>query len=174
MGMRFHLLLLLAAAGCAADSTSGASGDDTGGGGNVSFGGAQDIGAFRAALARGELPATSTLDANGFFNEHYNETPAGAGAHTPCLTPGLSVGRDWLTGAHQATLQIAVSTNVDPTQYQRLPLNLVVVVDHSGSMSQDGRLDKVKIGLHTLVDNLHDEDRLSLISFDDTVTQEAN
>ncbi|MBA3464065.1 MAG: VWA domain-containing protein [Deltaproteobacteria bacterium] len=173
--MRSYLLVfLLAAAGCGADSAGGASSpDDTGGGGgNVSFGGSQDIGAFRAALDRGELPPANTLDANGFFNEHFNQTPGGC-ANTLCLTPGLSVGRDWLTGRHQATLQIAVNTNVDPSTYQRLPLNLVVVVDHSGSMSADGRLEKVKVGLHTLVDNLKPEDRLALISFDDVVTTDA-
>ncbi len=174
--MRSHLsLLLLATAACAGQSAGAPQGDDTsGGGGNVSFGGAQDIGAFRAALDRGELPMANTLDANGFFNEHYNATPPNVCGGTVCLTPGLSVGRDWLTGKHQATLQLAVNTNVDPATYQRLPLNLVVVVDHSGSMASDGRLDKVKVGLHTLVDNLQPEDRLSLISFDDTVTQEAS
>lgn len=179
--MRFRSTLLLfllaaSAAACAgqADSAGGApSGDDAPGGGNVSFGGAQDIGAFRAALDRGELPAANTLDANGFFNEHYNETPSPTCGGTLCLTPGLSVGRDWLTGSHQATLQIAVSTNVDPSTYTRLPLNLVVVVDHSGSMASDGRLEKVKVGLHALVDNLKPEDRLALISFDDVVTTDV-
>ena len=124
-------------------------------------------------LDRGEIPGSDTLDANGFFNEHFNQTPPADCGGTLCLTPGLSVGKDWLTGAHQATLQIAVNTPVDPSTYHRLPLNLVVVVDHSGSMASDGRLDKVKVGLHTLVDNLQPEDRMSLISFDDTVTQEA-
>ncbi len=166
-------LLLLATAACAGQSAGASSSDDPSGGGNVSFGGAQDIGAFRAALDRGELPLANTLDANGFFNEHFNATPATSCGKTLCLTPGLSVGRDWLTGKHQATLQLAINTDVDPSTYHRLPLNLVVVVDHSGSMASDGRLDKVKIGLHTLVDNLQPEDRLSLISFDDSVTQEA-
>lgn len=166
-------VLLLATAACSgAADTSGAPPGE-GGGGNVSFGGAQDIGEFRSILDRGEIPASNTLDANGFFNEHYNAPPAQACANTLCLTPGLSVGRDWLTGKHQATLQIAVNTNVDPASYHRLPLNLVVVVDHSGSMASDGRLEKVKVGLHTLVDNLQPEDRLAIISFDDTVTQEA-
>jgi len=168
-------LLLLATAACAGNvDSSGAAGDDTGGGGNVSFGGAQDIGEFRSILDRGEIPASNTLDANGFFNEHFNQIPAQGCADTLCLTPGLTVGRDWLTGKHQATLQIAVNTNVDPSAYHRLPLNLVLVVDHSGSMASDGRLEKVKVGLHTLVDNLEPEDRLSIISFDDTVTTEAS
>jgi len=146
---------------------------DSGGGGGVSFGGAQDIGEFRGILDRGEIPGPSTLDANGFFNEHYAAPPPATCGGTLCITSGLSIGRAWLDDAHQATLQIAISTNVDPATYTRLPMRLVVVVDHSGSMASDGRLDKVKLGLGTLIDNLQAEDRLALLSFDDVVTVDA-
>jgi len=145
-------------------------GDSSGG---VSFGGAQDLGELRAILDRGEIPGPDTFDANGFFNEHYNAPPPAACGNVLCAVPGMSVGRDWLTGAHQATLQISLTTPVDPATFHRLPMNLVVVVDHSGSMASDGRLDKVKAGLHTMIDNLHDEDRLSLVEFDDVVTIDA-
>ncbi len=170
--MRYTIsTFVLSVAACGA---SGAPSDNgTGGGGGVGFGGAQDIGEFRQILDRGEIPGANTLDANGFFNEHYNAPPPATCGGTLCLTPGLSVGRDWLTGKHQATLQLSVNTPVDPATYHRLPLNLVVVVDHSGSMASDGRLDKVKVGLQTLIDHLEDEDRVALISFDDTVTTDA-
>lgn len=169
------LLLLAGLAACGASGDVDSSGNpqtpsaDAGGGG-VGFGGAQDIGEFRSILDRGEIPGPSTLDANGFFNEHYNTPPQLSCSQILCLAPGLSVGKDWLTGAYQAALQISVTTNVDPAQYQRLPMNLVVVVDHSGSMSQDLRLEKVKSGLHTLIDNITEDDRLAIISFDDVVT----
>lgn len=162
----------------AACSSSSASFDSSapgapGGGGGVSFGGAQDVGEFRGILERGEIPGPDTLDANGFFNEHFNApAPASCGALL-CAVPGLSVGRDWLTGAHQATLQISVSTPVDPSTYHRLPMNLVVVVDHSGSMASDGRLEKVKAGLHTMIDHLLDTDRLAIVEFDDRVDIDA-
>ena len=152
---------------------SAAPGAPPGGGGGVSFGGAQDVGEFRGILERGEIPGPDTLDANGFFNEHFNApAPASCGALL-CAVPGMSVGHDWLTGAHQATLQISVSTTVDPSTYQRLPMNLVAVVDHSGSMASDGRLDKVKVGLHTLIDHLQDVDRLAIVEFDDRVDVDA-
>lgn len=172
----YKALLLIGIAACGAgEPTSGNSGDDSqssadAGGGGVSFGGAQDIGEFRGILNRGEIPGPKTLDANGFFNEHYNAPPQLTCSGTLCLSPGLSVGKDWLTGKYQAALQLSVNTNVDPTQYTRLPMNLVVVVDHSGSMSQDQRLEKVKTGLHTLIDQIQPEDRLAIISFDDVVT----
>ena len=144
-----------------------------GGGGGVSFGGAQDVGEFRAILDQGSIPGPDTLDANGFFNEHYNAPPPASCGSLLCAVPGMSVGRDWLTGAHQATLQISVISTVDPKTFHRLPMNLVVVVDHSGSMASDGRLTKVKAGLHTMIDNLHDEDRLALVEFDDQVDIDA-
>jgi Ca-activated chloride channel family protein len=160
-----RLLLLGLMAACA---DSGSADSSAPGGGNVSFGGQQDIGEFRGILEAGQIPGPSTLDANGFFNEHYVAPPTDC-TTTLCMTPGVSVGRDWLTGAHQATLQIAVNTNVDPTTITRKPLNLVVVVDHSGSMWDDQRIDKVKSGLHTLVQNLGADDRLALVQFDDRV-----
>jgi Ca-activated chloride channel family protein len=85
----------------------------------------------------------------------------------------MSVGRDWQTGAHQATLQISLTTPIDPSKFQRLPMSLVVVVDHSGSMANDDRLTKVKVGLHTLIDHLRDEDRLAIVEFDDVIDVDA-
>ncbi|MBX3155108.1 MAG: VWA domain-containing protein [Deltaproteobacteria bacterium] len=169
------VLVLLGLAACGGMAAGdGASDDDGNGpGGNVGFGGAQDIGEFRGILDRGEIPGPNTLDANGFFNEHFNPVPPTTCGGRLCLTPGLAVGRDWLSGAHQATLQIAINTNIDPSTFVRLPMNLVVVVDHSGSMASDGRLEKVKGGLITMIDNLKPEDRLAIISFDDTVTVDA-
>jgi Ca-activated chloride channel family protein len=160
-------------AACAGNMAGDAADDAADGGGGVSFGGAQDIGEFRSILDRGEIPGSSTLDANGFFNEHYAAPPPATCGGKLCITGGLSVGRAWLDDRHQATLQIAISTNVDPSTYTRLPMRLVVVVDHSGSMAADGRLDKVKVGLATLIDNLKPEDRLALLSFDDVVTVNA-
>jgi Ca-activated chloride channel family protein len=52
-------------------------------------------------------------------------------------------------------------------------MDLVVVVDHSGSMASDGRLDKVKAGLHTMIDHLQDTDRLAIVEFDDRVDVDA-
>ncbi|HEU4730280.1 MAG TPA: VWA domain-containing protein, partial [Kofleriaceae bacterium] len=37
----------------------------------------------------------------------------------------------------------------------------------------DGRLDKVKVGLHTMIDHLLDEDRLAIVEFDDQVDVDA-
>jgi Ca-activated chloride channel family protein len=165
---------LLAACGGsnASQGNSVAPGADAGVGG-VSFGGQQDIGEFRGIINNGGIPGPDTLDANGFFNEHYAPPPMTGCANTLCLTPGLSVGFDWEREAKQATLQISVNTNVDPTNYPKRPLDFVVVVDHSGSMASDGRMTKVQAGLNTLIDNLGDSDRLAIVEFDDQVNVDA-
>src|SRR3569623_1125277 len=166
-GMKRWICLLIVA-GCgmggSADHASGQGPSADAGAGGVSFGGQQDIGEFRGILKNGGIPGPDTLDANGFFNEHYAPPPATACTAPLCMTPGLSVGKDWVNGQHQAALQIAVDTNVDPANYPKQPLNLVIVVDHSGSMAQDGRLDKVKAGLNTLIDAL-ETDRQNRVIF---------
>ncbi len=164
---RLQLLCLAPLVAC------GSSSDSASPGGNVSFGGAQDIGQFRGILQSGGIPGPDTLDANGFFNEHFNATPPATCGQAMCLVPGMIGGFDWVTGQKQATLVVALASPLDPTTFTRKPLDLVVVVDHSGSMAQDGRLDKVKGGLDTMIDNLDDGDRLAIVSFDDTVTTTA-
>jgi Ca-activated chloride channel homolog len=168
--MKMRILLvtcLLWAAACGGAGADAPAGDDDGG--NVGFGGAQDIGQFRGLLDAGQIPGESTLDANGFFAEHYTELPPADCGQTLCIASMVSVGRDWLHGSYQATLQIALTTPVDPGELPRLPLNLVVVVDRSGSMAEDARMDKVKAGLHLLIDRLEPGDRLAIVQFDDQV-----
>ncbi len=174
----FAFLLLATAGSACGVSSSASSGDPVQGGGatgdagvgGVSFGGAQDFGDFKEILMNGGIPGPDTLDANGFFNEHFAPPPQTGCTNTLCLTPGLSVGRDWVTSAHQATLQVAVNTNVDPTTYVRRPLDLAVVVDRSGSMASDGRIDKVKLGLGQMIDGLQDGDRMGIVTFADAAT----
>jgi Ca-activated chloride channel family protein len=171
-------LAALAAAGCASPATDAAappgSNDGGAGGGGVTLGGAQDLGELRAILSRGDIPGPRTLDAAGFFAEHYAPLPPATCGGALCLSAGLAVGRSWLDPRRaQAALQLAITTSIDPATAPRLPMRLVVVVDRSGSMAADQRLEHVKRGLATMIDELRAEDRLALLSFDDTVTVEA-
>jgi Ca-activated chloride channel family protein len=51
-------------------------------------------------------------------------------------------------------------------QGERLPLNLCLVIDRSTSM-QGARLDNVKGAAHQIIDELHDEDMLAVVTFND-------
>ncbi len=154
------MALSLFAASCASDS-DGAEGP----GGNVGFGGAQDIGQFRGILDRGEIPGASTLDANGFFSEHFLQLPDADCGQTLCVHGMVSINRDWLENKYQAVLRVALNTTVDPQSIAAKPLDLVVVVDTSGSMQTDDRLTYVVDGLNILIDELDAEDRLGIVSY---------
>ena len=160
-----HLLLPLALAGCGAAGDSASEAPS----GNVGFGGAQDIGQFRNILQEGGIPGPSTLDAGGFFAEHYVALPPADCGQPLCLQSMLSVGTDWTSSAYQNTLAVALNTPIDPATIQDEPLDLVVVVDTSGSMSVDDRIDYARDGLHLLVDTLQEDDRLALVTYNSTV-----
>lgn len=51
-------------------------------------------------------------------------------------------------------------------EQQRLPLNICMVIDKSGSMSSDNKLENVKKAALFVVDNLSKDDYLSLVSYD--------
>ncbi|HUH03243.1 MAG TPA: VWA domain-containing protein [Kofleriaceae bacterium] len=151
-------ILVLMLAGCGGGASDG-------NGGNVGFGGAQDIGQFRGILEAGGIPGVSTLDANGFFNEHYIELPPPECGQLVCGHAMVAVGRDWVGTEYQAAVQIGLNTTIDPTTLERMPLNLVVVVDTSGSMAEDDRIGFVRAGLHLLIDELQPGDRLGLVEY---------
>jgi Ca-activated chloride channel family protein len=166
----------LLAGACGSGATTAAGGDDgsgDGGGSGVGLGGAQDIGAFRALLDAGEIPGESTLDANGFFSEHYSELPPADCGDSLCLVGMMAVGRDWVHRTDHAVLQVSLSTPLDPSELERKPLNLVVVVDRSGSMLEENRIGFARQGLHTLIDELAEGDRLALVTYNDEVRVRA-
>jgi len=49
---------------------------------------------------------------------------------------------------------------------ERMPMNLVFVVDKSGSMREGGRMDLIKRSLELVLDQLRDDDRVGIVSFD--------
>src|SRR5262249_47350232 len=107
--------------------------------GNVGVGGAQDFAAFRYALDHHNVPAPNTLDSAGFFAEHYNALPAPTCGDLFCLHGLLSVTKDLVHGGTWTLLQLGMNSPIDPSTVTRPPLDLVVVIDRSGSMSTDGK-----------------------------------
>lgn len=74
--------------------------------------------------------------------------------------PQVDVGQ----GNNQRQLSIAVSAVAEPEDRQ-LPLNLCLILDHSGSM-KGTPLNTVKQAARELISNLKPEDRLSIVAFD--------
>jgi Ca-activated chloride channel family protein len=143
---------------------------DGGGISNIGTGGAQDIGQFRKIRDEGGIPGQSTLDANGFFSEHHTQLPAPDCGEVICLHGLLGIERDWVYLDYLAALQLGLNSPLNPAEFDRRPLDLVVVVDTSGSMAESDKLSFVKQGLHLLIDQIEQGDRMALVTYSGTVT----
>ncbi len=158
------LTLALAFCGCAGQMEPG--GDSYGGpGSNVGFGGAQDFGQFRDILDQGLIPGPATLDANGFFSEHYTELPPADCGQALCLHGMVSVNPNWSQSASEVVLRVALNTTIQLEALQDKPRDFIVVVDTSGSMAEDDRLTFVKQGLDLLINELAEGDRIGIVSY---------
>lgn len=166
---RCMLVATLAAAVSTACGAGAEPGDGAPGGSGVGLGGAQDIGAFRGILEGGGIPGEATLDAGGFFSEHYSELPPADCGGTLCLVSRIAVGKSWTGGPDQAVLQVSLSTPLDPSELERRPLDLVLVVDTSGSMQAQDRIGYANQAIDQLVAEMDPGDRLALVTFSDEV-----
>ena len=160
--LRLALAFITAHTACSASSPASPNS------GNVGFGGAQDIGQFRQILAEGGIPAANTLDANGFFSEHHIELPPPRCGDPLCGHAMLSVGPDWITGERQTTLQVSLNTALTTEDITHKPIDFIVVVDTSGSMAVENRLDYVRQGLRKLIDNADALDRIAIVEYNTT------
>ncbi|MDP2886619.1 MAG: VWA domain-containing protein [Ignavibacteria bacterium] len=67
-----------------------------------------------------------------------------------------------------AFLQICISTPAIDNP-ERRPMNLAVVLDRSGSMADEGKLEYAKKAVRSLIDQLQEGDYFSLVIYDDVV-----
>lgn len=130
-------------------------------------GGAQDIGHARDRIAAGEVPHANTFTPEGLFSEH--DLPLSTGracARTLCLD-GAATRADLIAQPEVRSLaQLAFASGLDPKTWRRRPVNLVAVVDKSGSMS-GSPLETVRASLHALVEQLGPRDQLSIVLYGD-------
>jgi Ca-activated chloride channel family protein len=80
-----------------------------------------------------------TIEPTGFFAEHHTTLPAPTCGDRLCLHAMLSVAPDLVKGGWKTLIQLGVNTPLDPDSFPRPPLDLVVVVDRSGSMAGRGQ-----------------------------------
>ncbi|MFY0531203.1 vWA domain-containing protein [Nannocystis pusilla] len=66
----------------------------------------------------------------------------------------------------QYLAQLGFSSGLDPKTFKRAPLNLVAVIDKSGSMSGQP-LDLVRESLYRVLDQLGPDDQLSIVLYGD-------
>jgi Ca-activated chloride channel family protein len=110
----------------------------SGGGGDVGLaaGGAKDIATFRRNVEEGYLPIPESLSYEGLFYNYYFDTGGdGSCSSTFCPTYSPAVTADPLSGETERYLTVGLNSGIATADFDRKKLNLVVVLDISGSMS---------------------------------------
>ena len=129
-------------------------------------GGAQDVGYFRKLVAAGEVPEAEFFPIEGFLNEH--DTPLPAPDYERFVTLHAFLGMFFDPEEPEAPLlamQLGMNSGIDPAVIEQEHVNLVVVVDVSGSMEEDDKLEFVKIGLSLMLDSLDENDTLAIVTY---------
>jgi Ca-activated chloride channel family protein len=182
---RYALPVALAAMLVVAGCSGGAGGDGGSGSVGLAAGGAQDANDFRNNVEAGYVPQPESLSATGLFHDYYFDT----GQQRRCdrlFCPSYSraVTADPLSGETERYLTVGLNSGLSAAEFEREKLNLVIVLDRSGSMSSgfeeyhyDGengggeRVSKMTAAhraVGTLTEHLTAADRFGVVSFGDT------
>jgi Ca-activated chloride channel family protein len=116
----------------------------------------------RRTLADGRLPEPSTVRAEEFVNSFRQDYRRPEGDGFSVSLDGARAGE-----AGWALMRVGLATRPEPGAGDggRAPAALTFVVDVSGSMADEGRLDLVQEGLRTMAGRLRDEDSVALVAF---------
>lgn len=132
-------------------------------------GGAQDNGLAQTQVNQGQVPQPSAFTVEGLLNQYDLPLESSTCGQDLCIDAAYGVAPVLVENRSAVFVQIGFSSGIDPATFQRRPLNLSVVVDRSGSMANDSKLDSVKQAMGHLIDQLGEGDRLSIVLFDDQV-----
>ncbi|HTU67915.1 MAG TPA: VWA domain-containing protein [Steroidobacteraceae bacterium] len=134
----------------------------------ASQGGAQDIKFFRGQVELQKIPHPNDFTAEGLMSEHDLVLPAAEPCRQLfCLTGDAT--RADLIAAREARYLVGVgfTSNIDAKTWRRDPVNLVAVVDKSGSMSGEP-LALVRRSLAEVAKQLRPGDQMSIVLYGDT------
>ena len=163
---------------------SGGAGDG-GSGVGASVGGAQDANAFRNNVEEGYVPQPTDLTYEGLFHDYYFDTGSGACDARFCPSYSAAVTEDPLAGTTERFVTVGLDSGLTEADLERDPLNVVVVVDTSGSMSEsfsqyyyDGderkeveenqrKIEAARDAVVTMLGHLDGEDRVAVVGYDD-------
>ena len=159
-----------------------------------STGGAKDINNFRENIKNGYFPITTDITYNGLFYDYTFDTGAKKESKE-LFSPAYStaVSKDPISEKNELYMTVGLNSNIKQSDFARKKLNLVVVLDISGSMSssfnsyyydqftgtrkkktensEDENKSKMQIAneaVSVLLDQLKDDDRFGMVLFDDS------
>jgi Ca-activated chloride channel homolog len=156
----------------------------------LATGGAKDINNFRENIRNNYLPLPTDISYEGLFYDYYFDTGAQE-ATDKLFSPSYSyaVTRDPLSHQTEYYLSVGLNSGIRQEDFQRKTLNLVIVLDTSGSMGESynqyyydqfgnqqdayagegnvklNKMDSAKNAVVSILNQLNDDDRFSLVLF---------
>ena len=156
----------------------------------LAVGGAKDINNFRDNIRNNYLPLPTDITYEGLFYDYYFETGQSEPA-TKLFSPSYSyaVTRDPLSNRAEYYLSVGLNSGLTESDFQRKKLNLVIVLDTSGSMNEDynryyydragqlkdiyeeegisgaKKIDSAVQAVTTILDQLNSNDRFAVVQF---------
>jgi len=140
---------------------------------SATVGGAQDAAFMDRELDQDIIPRPEHFTAEGILSEHDLPVADDASCEQLLCVAGEAVtlqrGQRLLAQPEvDAIAQLGFTSGFEAREWQRPPLNLVAVVDTSGSMEGEP-MATTKTALRLLVRRMERGDRMSLVAFDDSV-----
>ncbi len=133
----------------------------------ATVGGAKDVQFFRDGVDSGDFPHPNTITPEGLFSEYDLPLACHSTSRDLFILTGEAMGTSLLTKPEVKYLgQIGLSSGLDPATWRRAPVNLVAVVDKSGSMNGPP-LALVKQCLRQVLTQLGPDDQLSIVLYGD-------
>ena len=132
----------------------------------VRQGGAQDVRHFRSIAADVGMPRPESLTVEGLMGEHDLTLSGRSCAQLFCLVGEAMPAALPTRPDDRVFLGLGFASNIDAAAWRREPLNLVAVVDKSGSM-EGAPLDLVRRSLRQIVGQMRDGDQLSIVLYGD-------
>ncbi len=163
---------------------------------NLGFavGGAKDVNNFRQNIEEDYLPLASDITYEGLFYDYYFDTGQQSACRKLfCPSYATAVSSDPVSNQNEYFLSVGLNSGLKESDFERKKLNLVIVLDISGSMGSpfdryyydrfgreqyveendnDAEANKSKLevaaqAVIALLDQLKPEDRLGIVLFDD-------
>jgi len=156
----------------------------------LAVGGAKDINNFRENIENNYLPLPTDITYEGLFYDYYFDTGQSEECQKLfCPSYSYAVSRDPLSGEEEYYLSVGLNSGMKERDFARKKLNLVIVMDVSGSMGHpfdsyyydqfgkevklswwDSGKEKIEVARESVVslfDQLNDDDYLGIVLFND-------
>lgn len=152
---------------------------------NIGFsvGGAKDINNFRENIEEGYFPISTDITYNGLFYDYTFDTGM-VNESEDLFSPSYStaISKDPISNGKEYYMTVGLNSNIKESDFARKKLNLVVILDISGSMSSSlsdyyydnpfkieknkSKMEAANEAVNILIDQLNDDDKFGMILFD--------